>query len=281
MPSDDQPIADAPEVDATASHNAQAWDALVRRDAKLTQPAGDEEFANPLRTVDPLGWLGGSIAGWRVLCLAAGGGRQSALYAAAGASVTVLDLSREMLARDRRVAAERRLDIQVIEGSMDNLSMLPQGGFDAVIQPVSTCYVPDVQAVYRQVAHVTRPGGLYVSQHKAPTSLQASHEPTDGRYTLDEPYYRDGPLPPADATSRTAGRLREPGTVEFLHRWEQLLGGLCRAGFAIEDLIEPVHADPDAPPGAFGHRARFVAPYVRVKARRPGGGEPPATILLG
>jgi hypothetical protein len=53
-----------------------------------------------------------------------------------------------------------------------------------------------------------------------------------------------------------------------LHRWEELLGGMCRAGFAIEDLLEPLHADEQAAIGSFGHRSRFVAPYVRVKARR-------------
>jgi hypothetical protein len=38
----------------------------------------------------------------------------------------------------------------------------------------------------------------------------------------------------------------------------------------IEDLIEPPHAQADAAPGSFGHRSRYVAPYVRVKARRVG-----------
>jgi hypothetical protein len=43
---------------------------------------------------------------------------------------------------------------------------------------------------------------------------------------------------------------------------------LCRAGFVIEDLREPYRADPTKPPGHFGHRGRFVPPYVRIKARR-------------
>ncbi|MEM6328626.1 MAG: class I SAM-dependent methyltransferase [Planctomycetota bacterium] len=240
---------------------------MARGGAKLARPAVDEDFANPLQTIDPLGWLGGSIAGWRVLCLAAGGGRQSALYAAAGARVTVLDISPEMLARDREVAAHRGYSVHAIEGSMDDLSMLPAAAFDAVVHPVSTCYLPDVQAVYRQVARVTRPGGLYVSQHKSPVSLQASLKPAGGGYAIQQPYYRDGPLPPAEQPSR----LREPGTLEFLHRWEELVGGLCRAGFAVEDLVEPMHADAAAEPGAFGHRCRYVAPYVRIKARRAEG----------
>jgi hypothetical protein len=38
----------------------------------------------------------------------------------------------------------------------------------------------------------------------------------------------------------------------------------------IEDLVEPHLARDDAAPGEFGHRSRFVPPYVRLKARRLG-----------
>ena len=72
-----------------------------------------------------------------------------------------------------------------------------------------------------------------------------------------------GPLPAV-----TGSRHREEGTLEFLHRWEQLIGLMCRAGFVIEDLVEPMHSEPDAESGSFGHRSAFVAPYVRIKARR-------------
>lgn len=50
----------------------------MRTGARFTKPVPDEEFRNPLAAVDPSGWLGTSIRGLRVLCLAAGGGRQSA-----------------------------------------------------------------------------------------------------------------------------------------------------------------------------------------------------------
>jgi SAM-dependent methyltransferase len=254
--------------------NRRAWDALVRRGERHTRPANDADFANPLAAIDGGGWLGPSIAGWRVLCLAAGGGRQSALFAAAGADVTVVDLSPEMLALDRQVAEERKLAVRTIEGSMDELSMLTEASFDLVVQPVSTCYVPDCVAVYRQVARVTKPGGLYVSQHKQPTSLQAEVCPSGAGYRLLEPYYRTGPLPESEASPH-----REPGTLEFLHRWEELVGGLCRSGFVIEDLMEPLHAEPKSPPGSFGHRSLFVAPYLRIKARRLSGAAAPVARL--
>jgi SAM-dependent methyltransferase len=257
-------FSEAEQTGHVSQHNAMAWDALVRQEAALTQPASDKEFANPLKTVDPLGWLGDSLTGQHVLCLAAGGGRQSALYAAAGAKVTVVDISNEMLARDRAVAQERGLAIRALEGSMENLSMLAAGEFDVVIHPVSSCYLPKIQDTYESVARVLRPGGLYVSQHKSPTSLQVALSPEEHGYQLVEPYYRSGPLP----TPTTPSRIRESGTLEFLHRWEELIGGMCRAGFTIEDLVEPYHVDPSGDRGSFGHRARYVAPYVRIKARR-------------
>ena len=197
--------------------------------------------------------------------MGSGGGRQSALYAAAGAIVTVIDISPEMLALDRAVAAERGCDIRMIEASIDDLSALPAAGFDIVSQPVSTCYVPDIMEVYRQVARVIVPGGLYISQHKTPTSLQADVKPSPGGYELIEPYYRSGPLPEVTGSSH-----REAPSLEFLHRWEELIGELCRSGFVVEDLIEPLHAETDAAVGTFGHRSRYVAPYVRIKARRTG-----------
>jgi SAM-dependent methyltransferase len=200
-----------------------------------------------------------------VLCLAAGGGKHGPLLAAAGAEVTVVDLSPAMLEQDRRIAAARGLAARTVEASMDDLSMLPAGGFDLVIQPVSTCYVPDIVAVYREVARVIAPGGLYISQHKQPASLQAQMLPSSrGGYTITEPYDRSGPL----AQAMDGLQHREAGTAEFLHRWSELLGGLCRSGFVIEDLVEPRHADPQAQPGTFAHRCCYLPPFVTVKARR-------------
>jgi len=255
-------------------HNRRAWDALVRQRQRFTRPVSDSDFAESLTSTDRDGWLPANITGLRLLCLAAGGGKQSAIYASLGAEVTVVDLSPEMLALDRQVAAERNLAIRTVEASMDDLSMLTTASFDIVLQPVSTCYVPDIQAVYREVARVTVAGGVYISQHKQPASLQADMRPSANGYELIEPYYRSGPLPAVEGSPH-----RESGTLEFLHRWEELAGGLCRAGFVVEDLAEPMHADAKSSPGTFPHRSRYVAPYVRIKARRVGASSPSAGQL--
>lgn len=255
---------------AAHDHNRRVWNHLVRDRQRFTLPARDDDFANPLRTLDGLGWLRGGVRGRRVLCLAAGGGRHGPLYAAAGAITTVVDISPAMLEHDRQVATERRLSLRTVEASMDDLSMFEPGEFDIVVQPVSTCYTPDIEAVYRQVAYVVRPEGTYISQHKQPASLQADVAPSLRGYELIEPYYRSGSLPPV-----VGSPLREEGTLEYLHRWEQLIGGMCRAGFAVEDLIEPRHADEHAERGSFPHRCRYLAPYVRILARRVRSAEVP------
>jgi SAM-dependent methyltransferase len=243
--------------------NRDAWNRLATSGSPFARVATDEDCRDPLATLDGGGWLPKGIDGRDVLCLAAGGGWQSILYASAGANVTVVDISREMLRLDQREAARRSLSICTIESPMNDLSELREESFDIVHQPVSSNYVEDVTAVYSEVARVIRDSGLYISQHKQPTSLQISHLNDRNRYVIGLEYYRSDSLPQVSDTS-----YREEGTVEYLHRWEGLVGGLCRAGFLLEDLVEPFRADRRAPAGHFRHRGRFVAPYVRLKARR-------------
>lgn len=249
--------------------NQQCYDALVAGQAALCRPASDAELADPLGTLDPMGWLGGNVVGKRLLCLAAGGGRQSAIYATAGAEVTVVDISPAMLELDRQVAHRRGLRVRLVQASMDRLDMLSDASFDIVVHPVSTCYVPDVIPVFREVSRVLRPGGVYVSQHKSPISLQASHlRDAAACYRIEHTYYRNDPVPAASQESAASKRLRERGAIEYLHRMEQILGGICRSSMVIEDFIEPMHADETSPADTFGDRARFIAPYLRIKARR-------------
>ena len=265
---------------AAIEHNARAWDRLAAAGAALALPALDDAFA------DPRGWLAGGNAGRRwlpdrldgleVLCLAAGGGKHGPLYAAAGARVTVVDLSSAMLALDRAVARERRIDMEILQGSMDDLGMLAAARFDLVVHPVSTCYLPDVNRVFREVARVVKPGGLYVSQHKSPASLQAGLAAgTGGRYELVHAVGRREPLPPEPPS-----RLREAGTREFIHSLTALLGGICAAGFVIADVCEPDHRQAGAAPGSFAHRAEFLPPYLRILARRAAGAATQGIVLV-
>lgn len=247
-----------------SEQNRIAWDRMAKNGHPLAKPATDGDLLDPLKFVDEIGWLGKSIAGQHVLCLAAGGGRHSALYCAAGAVVTVVDISPGMLELDRQVARERQLEVRIIEGSMKSMPMLKDGEFDIVVHPVSTCYIDDLTPMFAEIARIIRPGGLYISQHKQPINLQASLDPVEGRYQIEQPIIGNLTATPPVSPSR----LRESGTREVIHSLHSLLGGMCRAGFYIEDITEPQHGKLDQPVGSFGHRCAFIPPYIRVKARR-------------
>lgn len=257
----------------TLPQNRAAWNRLAETGSVFATVATDEECQNPLAALDGRGWLPTTVRGLDVLCLASGGGWQSILYACAGARVTVVDLSPAMLQLDEREAARRNLSVRTVEASMEDLSALGVGCFDIVHQPVSTCYVPRLAPVYGEIARVLRAGGTYISQHKQPASLQVTHRDAKDRYVLGIECDWSGPLPQVPDPT-----YREPGTVEYLHSWDEIVGELCRAGFVVEDLCEPSRADQKAPPGHYGHRGRYVPPYVRLKARRKSAGAEPSSI---
>jgi len=247
---------------AILAQNAERWDGMAqdRRfigDEVLPDRASAEEQLDPWLLAD-------GVAGKRVLCLAAGGGRHGPLLARAGATVTVLDLSPAQLAIDQRLAATNDLRLTTVVGSIDDLTTrFPTSAFDIVVQPVSTSYLRDLAPVHAGLAHVLRPGGLLVAQHKQPASLQVRAQRGSEGWTL-ESFHIDGlPLPAVSGHDH-----REAGTQEFLHTLDGLVGGLCRAGFVIEDLCEPTLGDAWAPQDSADYRAAFLPPYLKVKARR-------------
>ena len=247
-----------------SAQNEKAWDDLVRAGSSFANPARPEDFLEPDKIINPFEWLPSSFKGLRVLCLGAGGGRHGPIFAAQGAEVAVVDISEEMLKLDQEVATREGVTLRTSKASMTDLGEFGDAVFDIVLQPVSSCYVEDVMLVYREVARVIKPDGIYVSQHKQPISLQAATKPlATGGYAICEPYYREGPLPPVSGSEH-----REQGTREYLHTLESLLGGLCLSGFVIEDLKEPRHASTQAAPGSFQARSYYVPPYVAIKAKR-------------
>ena len=254
----------AAETGHVLESNRIAWDRLLD-DPRFVNPGElPADRAAAQAALDP--WLRNEgVDGRRLLCLAAGGGMHGPLLAMAGAEVTVVDLSGEQLRVDAQMAKENQLQIATLLSSMDDLSALDDQSFDCVLQPVSACYVSDVQRVYAEVARVLRPDGLYVVQHKQTASLQSGSASQHETYSLVHPA-RDGHcLPPTHDKSLTH---REGDATEFVHTLDALIGGLCRTGFVIEDFQEPPRADAWAPVGTSEHRACFLPPYLKIKARR-------------
>jgi hypothetical protein len=77
--------------DEVARYNQARWAAMAQARALFTRPFLDLTAEDARDWLDPDGRLP-HVSGKRVLCLASGGGRQSACFGLLGAEVTVLDL---------------------------------------------------------------------------------------------------------------------------------------------------------------------------------------------
>ena len=154
------------------AYNCQAWDRQVGKGCRWTVPVGSEVIAaarrgnwsvalTPTRPI-PQDWFP-ELAALEVLCLAAGGGQQAPVLAAAGAVVSVLDCSPAQLNQDRLVADREGLTIRIIQGDMADLSAFADSSFALIVHPCSNCFVPDVRPVWREAFRVLRPGGLLLA----------------------------------------------------------------------------------------------------------------------
>src|SRR5215211_9462383 len=104
-------------MDEVATFNQARWRALAEADALYTRPLLNLDADAARARVDPYGWLG-PPEGKRVLCLAGGGGQQSAAFSLLGARVTVADLSDAQLERDAQVAAHYGVEIEIVQADM-------------------------------------------------------------------------------------------------------------------------------------------------------------------
>jgi len=247
--------------------NEAAWNRRATDPRFAILPPWSVSTEQALSAVDPWVIADGPLDNRRVLCLAAGGGTHGPLLAMAGADVVVVDFSLSLLQIDQRIAEQNHLRLRTVHTSMDDLSAFESASFDCVVQPVSTCYVRDVESVYREIARVLRSGGLYVSQHKNPYSLQGDEQPTGNGYNLCVPCISGRTANPTKHPSAN----RESEMTETIHSIDSLVGGLCRCGFVVEDVVEPPHADAWAAEGTPEHRAQFLPPYLKIKARRKFG----------
>ena len=83
------------------------------------------------------------VAGKEVLCLASGGGQQSAVFGLLGANVTVVDLAEGQLEGDRTAAGYFGYQITAICADMRDIPCVNDEAFALVYQAHCMAYVPD------------------------------------------------------------------------------------------------------------------------------------------
>ena len=213
-------------MDEIAQYNVERWQALADADALFTRPRLDLTIESAREFLDAEGVLG-EVAGRAALCLASGGGQQSAAFALLGADVTVFDISAAQLERDQQAAAHYAKSVRTVQGDMRDLSALAPASFDIVYQPFSIGYVPEVQTVFAQVARVLRPGGIYYVATDNPFFCGMSATDWNGEgYLLKAPYVDETLyISPESRDNRHGRRAGLPDVEEAARRTRRLAGG--------------------------------------------------------
>lgn len=230
-----------------SEYNRKAWNNQVKANNKWTIPVPEEVISNakdgdwevvltPSIPV-PRNWFG-DISEKNIHCLASGGGQQGPILAAAGANVTVFDISEEQLNRDKEVAERENLKINLVQGEMTELSVFGNETFDLIFHPVSNCFIPDVLPVWNECFRVLKNGGSLLAGFANPV-LYLFEESEDVRDIKLEVAYS---IPYSDIKDPSPERKKwfeeKQYPLEFGHTLEDQIGGQIKAGFVISGFFE-------------------------------------------
>ena len=253
------------------AYNRKAWNRQVKNKNPWTIPVSPEVIAaarggewaillTPNITV-PRDWFPADLHGVEVLGLAAAGGQQGPVLAAAGANVTIVDNSPRQLDQDRKVAEREGLAIRLVEGDMADLSVFPEASFDLIFHPVSNVFVPKVRPVWAEAYRVLRPGGALLAGFVNPVLYIFDFEAMEEQGRLEVRYS----IPYSDLTSLDEERrqkyIQDGDPLEFGHSLDDQIGGQLAAGFLLAGFYEDRNSE--------DLLSKYISTYIASRAIKP------------
>ncbi|MBE6909597.1 MAG: class I SAM-dependent methyltransferase [Ruminococcaceae bacterium] len=224
--------------------NAQTIDRWIEEGWEWGKPISHEAYLDakqgvwdvlltPTKPV-PHEWFG-TIKGKSILGLASGGGQQMPVFAALGASCTVLDYSEAQIASERMVAEREGYAIRAVRGDMTQPLPFPDETFDLIFHPVSNCYVREVRPIWRECWRVLKPGGRLLSgvDHYINYIVDEDEREIINHLPFD---------PLADEAQREQLEKADAG-IQFSHTLEEQIRGQLEAGFTLLDLYEDTNGE--------------------------------------
>ena len=253
------------------TYNRKAWNRQVKNNNPWTIPVSPEviaaarggEWAILLTPTIPVprAWFPADLHGLEVLGLAAAGGQQGPVLAAAGANVTIIDNSPRQLDQDRSVAVREGLAIRLVEGDMADLSVFPDASFDLIVHPISNVFVPDVHPVWAEAYRVLGPGGALLAGFMNPVHYIFDFDQMEEQGELEVRYS----IPYSDLTSLDEERrqkyIQDGAPLEFGHSLDDQIGGQLEAGFLLAGFYED--RDPEV------LLSKYIPSYIASRAVKP------------
>jgi SAM-dependent methyltransferase len=192
----------------------------------------------------------GSVQGKRILHLQCHFGRDTLVLAQQGAEVVGLDFSPAAVEAARKLAGELKLSASAnfVEANVYDAPFALEGRalFDVVfVTWGSLCWLPDVGAWAKVVAHFLKPGGYLYLADAHPAAMVLEDAEPKGLPVLNLPYFANGPIVEHDPTdyANPNARLQNAITHEWMHSLSSILTGISQAGLRLEWF----HEHPEVP----------------------------------
>lgn len=219
--------------------NAKTVDGWVKNGWKWGKPISHETFEKakngawgvyltPTKTV-PHEWFG-EMKGKKILGLASGGGQQIPIFTALGADCTVLDYSAEQLKREEEVGKREGYTPKCVRADMTKPLPFADESFDLIFNPVSNCYVEELEPIWKECARVLKPGGVLLVGFDNGINYLFDDDETKITNTL--------PYNPLKDEALYKKSLELDYGVQFSHTLDEEIGGQLRAGFMLTDIYE-------------------------------------------
>ena len=236
------------------AHNEELWNKQAESHCAWSQPVSSETIEMARKgiwevhiTKKPLpkDWLEQDIRGKDVLCLASAGGQQAPILAAAGANVTVFDISQGQLDQDALVAKRDKLSLKTIQGDMTSLDSIKDESFDYIIHPISNLYIPDLTSLWSESYRVLRKKGILLASFYNPVLFVFERNKELSEQGLLKPKYS---LPYSDKESLEKSeyeeKLKNGEFLVFGHSLSEQIQKQIDAGFLISGFYEDEHPSP-------------------------------------
>ncbi len=160
----------------------------IKRGQRMMWAQGDYgEISRPIAPVsERLVAMLGAVAGKELLDVATGTGNLAVPAAQAGARVTGLDLTPELLEAARGRAQEQGLEITFLEGDAEQLPFA-EDSFDLVASCFGVMCAPSQQRAADELVRVARPGARIAIAAWTPTGLMGQMFATIASYMAPPP----------------------------------------------------------------------------------------------
>jgi len=194
----------------------------------------------------------GDVAGRSLLHLQCHIGLDTLSWARRGARVTGVDFSEASVAEARALAAKAGLEAEFVCSSVEWLAEVLRGRFDVVFTSYGVlCWLADLGAWGRTVAHFLKPGGVFYMVESHPAADVFDDGPKAEGLSVAYPYFSDGRAIVCQTRGSYADR-EAPVTHNLSYQWSHTLGevldAVVGAGLRMEFLHEfPVGFYPKLP----------------------------------